>query len=721
MTMISSEEKTILLVEDEAILAMMQKGQLEKEGYKVYHALNGEKALSIITSGDPNFDLILMDIDLGKGLDGTQTAVEILKNHLIPIVFLSSHTEKEVVQKTETITSYGYVVKNSGITVLDASIKMAFKLFEANEITKSKKEHLEIVLRSIGDAVIATDKESKVMHMNVVAEILTGWKFSEVQGRKLNEFFIITDSETGRPILNPVDKVLETDQVVGLANHTILTAKNGSNFQIADSGSPIKDLKGNTQGVVLVFRDVTQEYLVQSKIAEQAEMLDNVADAIIAKDKNFVIKFWNKAAEKIYGWKSEEVIGKVVTDVLESEYIGTNRNQVIENLMNDGRYSADIIQKRKDGTLINIETNAIKQNDRNGNFIGIISVNRDVTEKMHNLQALKDSEMRLIETIESAMDAIISIDKNKEIILFNEAAERMFGHKSADIFGKKLDLLIPMDFRNQHDTHIDTFAKTGTSRRAMGELGQIKGLRANGEQFPIEASISQINLNGEKIFTVILRDVTIRNTSENKIKKLLSEKDNFLKEIHHRVKNNMNVIFTLLTLQSDSQSDPAVKSLLNDAAGRVKSMIVLYDKLYESDSNNTVSIHEYFPSLFQEILSIFPNSIKLDLNIDKSIVLNARLLSSIGIIINELITNSIKHGFKPNQESKIYFSVSQTNDKVLITYRDNGVGIPEQNSMDKAKGFGLQLISMLVEQINGSIRYENSDGANFFIEFTLER
>ncbi|WP_336297486.1 PAS domain S-box protein [Leptospira sp. GIMC2001] len=719
--MISSEEKTILLVEDEAILAMMQKGQLEKEGYKVYHALNGEKALSIITSGDPNFDLILMDIDLGKGLDGTQTAVEILKNHLIPIVFLSSHTEKEVVQKTETITSYGYVVKNSGITVLDASIKMAFKLFEANEITKSKKEHLEIVLRSIGDAVIATDKESKVMHMNVVAEILTGWKFSEVQGRKLNEFFIITDSETGRPILNPVDKVLETDQVVGLANHTILTAKNGSNFQIADSGSPIKDLKGNTQGVVLVFRDVTQEYLVQSKIAEQAEMLDNVADAIIAKDKNFVIKFWNKAAEKIYGWKSEEVIGKVVTDVLESEYIGTNRNQVIENLMNDGRYSADIIQKRKDGTLINIETNAIKQNDRNGNFIGIISVNRDVTEKMHNLQALKDSEMRLIETIESAMDAIISIDKNKEIILFNEAAERMFGHKSADIFGKKLDLLIPMDFRNQHDTHIDTFAKTGTSRRAMGELGQIKGLRANGEQFPIEASISQINLNGEKIFTVILRDVTIRNTSENKIKKLLSEKDNFLKEIHHRVKNNMNVIFTLLTLQSDSQSDPAVKSLLNDAAGRVKSMIVLYDKLYESDSNNTVSIHEYFPSLFQEILSIFPNSIKLDLNIDKSIVLNARLLSSIGIIINELITNSIKHGFKPNQESKIYFSVSQTNDKVLITYRDNGVGIPEQNSMDKAKGFGLQLISMLVEQINGSIRYENSDGANFFIEFTLER
>jgi len=124
-----SDQKTILLVEDEAILSLIKKLQLEKEGYAVISVHTGEMALEIFSSRHLQIDLILMDIDLGEGIDGTETAKKILEKHDLPLIFLSSHTEKEFVEKTESILNYGYVVKNSSFTVLDASIKMAFKLF----------------------------------------------------------------------------------------------------------------------------------------------------------------------------------------------------------------------------------------------------------------------------------------------------------------------------------------------------------------------------------------------------------------------------------------------------------------------------------------------------------------------------------------------------------------------------------------------------------------
>jgi len=148
--MSSENKKTILLVEDEVIIAMTEKMTLENYGYNVIVVNSGESAIEVFIN-NKTIDIILMDIDLGKGIDGTEAAAIILKDNDIPVVFLSSHTEPEVVEKTERITSYGYVVKNSSITVLDASIKMAFKLFKAiqiiqkqNDEYKNAKEEAEI-------------------------------------------------------------------------------------------------------------------------------------------------------------------------------------------------------------------------------------------------------------------------------------------------------------------------------------------------------------------------------------------------------------------------------------------------------------------------------------------------------------------------------------------------------------------------------------------------
>ena len=130
--MSGNNQKTILLVDDEILITMTVKMSLEEYGYNVITANSGKEAVAAVDK-TPGIDLILMDIDLGKGIDGTEAAQMILETHDLPLIFVSSHTEKEIVEKTEGITSYGYVVKNSSITVLDASIKMAFKLFNSNK------------------------------------------------------------------------------------------------------------------------------------------------------------------------------------------------------------------------------------------------------------------------------------------------------------------------------------------------------------------------------------------------------------------------------------------------------------------------------------------------------------------------------------------------------------------------------------------------------------
>lgn len=156
--MIENNRKTLLLVEDEAILAATQKMNLEKLGYSVIITNSGKEAIACCDE-NPSIDLILMDINLDPSMDGTEAADYILKRHNIPLIFLSSHTEPAVVNKTEKITPYGYVIKNSGIAVLNTSIKMAFKLFEANRKLIAEKERQATILNSLGDGVIATDEK----------------------------------------------------------------------------------------------------------------------------------------------------------------------------------------------------------------------------------------------------------------------------------------------------------------------------------------------------------------------------------------------------------------------------------------------------------------------------------------------------------------------------------------------------------------------------------
>lgn len=210
-------KKTILLVDDEVIIAMSEARMLEKHGYAVLIAHSGELAIKTASS-NTSIDLILMDIDLGKGMDGTRAAEEILKTRDIPVLFLSSHTEPAVVEKTERITSYGYVVKNSGETVLLASIRMAFKLDRAHREVKKHEQRFSDLATFLPETIFETDMQGRITFVNQISLERFGYSMDDLD-RGLSFLDMIVPEDHLR-VLENVDR-LRNGEHIGLNEYTL--------------------------------------------------------------------------------------------------------------------------------------------------------------------------------------------------------------------------------------------------------------------------------------------------------------------------------------------------------------------------------------------------------------------------------------------------------------------------------------------------------------------
>lgn len=215
-------------------------------------------------------------------------------------------------------------------------------------------------------------------------------------------------------------------------------------------------------------------------------------------------------------------------------------------------------------------------------------------------------------------------------------------------------------------------------------------------------------------------DITGRRRAEERVGKLLAEKELILKEVHHRIKNNMGAVGGLLALQASSARDGSVAAALEDAGGRVRSMMLLYEKLYQSAGFNEISLSAYLPELVEEILANFPNrgSVQVSAEVE-DVELDAGKASVLGIITNEILTNIMKYAFagKPGGSIEVRASFDRARDRVAMSIRDDGNGMPESVGFGKSPGFGLTLVGMLTEQLGGDIRIERERGTRIVLEF----
>lgn len=602
----NEKSKSILLVEDEGLIAMAEKQQLEKYGYCVHHAISGEAAVKAIMDGTVQADLILMDIDLGDGMDGTQAAELLLSHKDIPILFLSSHSDRAIVAKTEKISSYGYVVKNSGIVVLDASIKMAFKLFDS-KIQEQKKE--------------ASLQQSE---------------------------------EKYRILFN-----------------------SGIDFQamhlLKEDGTP-----GN-------FLEVSD------------------------------------ATCRILGYTKEEMLRMSLSDI--DPYMCKHSPEMQDQFARNKHLIFETELKTKTGKPVFFEislTLFALQGSK-----AVLSIGRNITDRKKLTAELEDQH-RLLNTLLNNLSIgvfMVEAPGGKPLVA-NPAAKRLLGRG-----------ILP-DTTRYNLQEVYQASRTGSGepypveempiiRGMQGEYSHIEDMtvtQPDGKQTLLEIHGSPVfDHNGRVMASLVsFTDITSRKQTELETQKQLTEKETLLREVHHRIKNNIATIESFLSLQASATINPEANAALQEACSRVNSMRVLYENLLLSQYYNDISIKDYTEGLLDSLVQFFdPEN---NIGIVKQIAdfsLTAKKASSVGIIINEIMTNVFKYAFKDRDSCMVVISIEKLDDKATLIIHDNGVGIQEDLHNSNPLGFGLTIVKMLVEQLNGTYNIVNEKGTKSIIQFDI--
>jgi PAS domain S-box-containing protein len=265
---------------------------------------------------------------------------------------------------------------------------------EIEESLRRQSQILEVTLASIGDAVIVTDVQGHVTFVNSVAAALTGWRADEAQGRPLTEIFPIINERTRLPVENPVAKVLSTGTIVGLANHTTLLARDGREIPIDDSAAPIRLPDGQMFGVVLIFRDITDQRRAEHARAWLAAIIDSSDDAIVSKTLDGRITSWNPGAVRLFGYAPDEIIGKPITTIIPPE-LHAEEEQVLARLRRGERVEHFETERlRKDGTRIEVSLTVSPVRDEHGEIVGASKIARDITERKRSERLLREADHR---------------------------------------------------------------------------------------------------------------------------------------------------------------------------------------------------------------------------------------------------------------------------------------------------------------------------------------
>jgi len=345
----------------------------------------------------------------------------------------------------------------------------------------------------------------------------------------------------------------------------------------------------------------------------------------------------------------------------------------------------------------------------------LVTITEDITERKTAEKRLRESEA-LFSSAFYGSPLLMSISEIEtgRFIDVNDYFCRILGFTRDEIIGETSIALGIIKPENRAEM-ISGFASAGRVSGFETELFRKNGL-------PVLCRIygDKIIISGEDKLLVIVEDITEKKKAETEIQNLLEQKEILLREVHHRIKNNMNTIAGLLKLQSLSINDPAAIDALNEARVRVQNMMLIYDRLYRSADYKNLNARDYFDNLLNEIVKLFPNNGRV--NFIKKIddfKIDSKILFTIGIMINELITNAFKYAFDGIGNPEIVFSLTSDNGRVSFTVKDNGSGLPDDVKTGRRNGFGLNLVSSLTEQLEGVMKFGENKGTEITVEFAL--
>lgn len=330
----------------------------------------------------------------------------------------------------------------------------------------------------------------------------------------------------------------------------------------------------------------------------------------------------------------------------------------------------------------------------------------------------EDSFRRVVEWAPSAM---VMIDNRGVMVLVNAQTERMFNYDREQLIGQSVEILVPERFRNHHRQFRDVFF-ANPQPRPMGIGRDLAGCRSDGSEFPIEIGLNPIDAGTGGMVLASIIDISDRLRTQQRLEDALQEKTVLLNEVHHRVKNSLQVITSLLNLQAEHAADSRARAILLESCARVKAMALTHQLLYEHKDFSRLDLRDYLDRLVQSIRATYRASggrIGLRLNLPpQAVQLDLERTIPCGLLVNELVTNAFKHAFSGKRRGEIVVQLARHDDGgISLEVADDGIGLPSGFDLAALPSLGLQLVQLLVDQLHGSLAVERNGGTRFAIRF----
>ena len=588
------------------------------------------------------------------------------------------------------------------------------------------------VLQSIGDAVIVTDAETRVIQMNAVAEQLTGWKIAEAQGELLTNVFHIVNEATRRPVENPADKVKRLGSVVGLANHTVLISRSGKNTAIDDSGAPIFDDHGDLQGIVLVFRDIEERRAAErekDRIAERLTQVLNVTtDAIVGVDRNWVMTYLNPKATELYA-SDRQILGRNVWEAFpDAVYEGSPYVEHFNRAMNEGISSGfDAHYPQPLNRWLHIEVYPTPE--------GVVTFSRDVTDERNAREALRDKS----EQAERQLAEIETVYRTAPIglALFDTQDFRYLrlNNRQAEFFGLRPEQVVG---------------------RTLTEMAPIEGLRELFEQVLAGQPVVNFPLEGELVtrpgehrywtvsyFPVFAADGSVQAisaasleiTQQKKAELALMQSEKLAvvgrlaASIAHEINNPLESVTNLLYLAEHSEDPEKTKMYVQTAERELRRVSVIANQTLrfhkQSSSPQEISGDQLIKSVLSLFQSRFVNS-GIQVEERKRATLAVRCFEGeIRQVLSNLVSNAID-AMQPLGGGRLLLRSHAGREwrtgrpGLVITVADTGSGMPAAVANRvfepfyttkgiSGTGLGLWVSNEIVQRHQGTLRFRSSE------------
>lgn len=446
-------------------------------------------------------------------------------------------------------------------------------------------------------------------------------------------------------------------------------------------------------------------------------LIDAIPDIVIFKDTEGRHLIANKAFEEFTGMKEIDALGKTDHDILPSDLAESCRRSDEEAMRGVDPICLDETTVR-DGKKIYFGTTKVPVFDDMGKCSGIVGIARNITDHKYILQELRESETKLRTLFDSANDAIFVLDLEGNFIDINRTAHERLGYTKDEMLSMHISRLDPPEFAARVPERFEKIIKHGYA------VFESAHYRKDGTIMPVEVNTRTIDYGGRKVIFSLIRDITERKLAENTIVAALKEKEVLLKEIHHRVKNNMQIIASMLRLQAEYIKDKESRLIFEESRKRIEAISLIHEKLYRSRDLAEIDFREYVTELTAGLISLYPfapDQVELNIEMD-NIIFDVTSSIPCGLIITELVSNAAKHAFPDGRKGTITLSMKRPDEKcIMLAVKDDGVGLPETIDFRNTQSLGLQLVIALVDQLGGTIETTGNRGTEFRIKFDAWR